>query len=146
MKLPEAAILEKVRQWVAYADDDLRIARYALSMPEAPPCRGIAFHAQQCAEKYLKAYLVFHTVDFPFTHDIAQLLEMCAAYGPWAGKLTDAETLSPYAVTARYPGEDLVVDEAEARRAVEIAGQVKEVITESLREEGFQFGPAGNPL
>ncbi len=23
MKLPDAAILEKVRQWVAYADDDL---------------------------------------------------------------------------------------------------------------------------
>ena len=45
MKLPEAAILEKVRQWVAYADDDLRVARYALSMPEAPPCRAIAFHA-----------------------------------------------------------------------------------------------------
>jgi hypothetical protein len=66
MKLPDAAIVEKVRQWLAYADEDLRVARHGFSMPEPPPCRAIAFHAQQCAEKYLKAYLVFHAVDFPY--------------------------------------------------------------------------------
>ena len=54
MKLPDAPILEKVRQWLAYADEDLRVARHGFSMSETPPCRAIAFHAQQCAEKYLK--------------------------------------------------------------------------------------------
>jgi HEPN domain-containing protein len=140
MKLPAPPILEKVRQWLAYGDDDLRVARYGFSMPERPPFRLIAFHAQQCAEKYLKAYLVFHTVDFPHTHDIAMLLEICAAQAPWAGQLSDAEALSPYAVTARYPGEEAEVIQAEARRAVEIAARVREVVRAALQEEGFEPG------
>ena len=45
MKLPDAPILEKVRQWLAYADDDLRVARHEFSTPETPPYRVIAFHA-----------------------------------------------------------------------------------------------------
>jgi HEPN domain-containing protein len=46
--------------------------------------------------------------------------------------------LNPYASTARYPGEDLEVNEAEARRAVEIAERVQEIVRRSLREEGFE--------
>lgn len=122
MKLPENPMVEKVRQWVAYADDDLSVARRELSEPETPPLRVIAFHAQQCAEKYLKAYLVFQGVDFPFTHNLRRLLDLCAGWAPWAEQLRDAEELSPFAITARYPGEDLEVTEAEARRAVEISG------------------------
>jgi len=140
LKLPDPPILEKVRQWLAYADEDLRVARHGFSMPDAPSWRLIAFHAQQCAEKHLKAYLVFHTVDFPYTHDIARLLEICGAHARWAGQLSDAEALSLYAVTARYPGEDAQVDEAEARRAVEIAERVREAIRGALREEGFEAG------
>lgn len=34
-------------------------------MPGSRPYRLIAYHAQQCAEKYLKAYLVYHDIDFP---------------------------------------------------------------------------------
>jgi hypothetical protein len=64
MKLPDRAVLEKVRQWLVYGDEDLRVARDGFSMPEGPPSRLIAFHAQQCAEKHLKAYLVFRGVDF----------------------------------------------------------------------------------
>jgi hypothetical protein len=59
MKPPDAFTLEKVRQWLAHADEDLRVARHGFSMPGTPSYRVIAFHAQQCAEKYLKASLVF---------------------------------------------------------------------------------------
>lgn len=137
MKFPEPPIIEKVRQWLAYADEDLRVARHAFSMLETPPCRTIAFHAQQCAEKCLKAYLVFHSVDFPFTHSLRRLLDLCSAAAAWADRLRDAEELSPYAATARYPGEDLVVSEAEARRAVEIAERVRDTVRAALQEEGF---------
>jgi HEPN domain-containing protein len=101
----------------------------------------IAFHAQQCAEKYLKAYLVFHTIDFPYTHNLRRLLDLCAAKASWAEQLRDAEELNPYASTARYPGEDLEVKEGDARRAVEIAGRVREVVRRALQEEGFEAGP-----
>jgi HEPN domain-containing protein len=108
-------------------------------MPEGPPSRLIAFHAQQCAEKHLKAYLVFRGVDFPFTHNLRRLLDLSTTHGAWAEQLRDAEELNPYATTARYPGEDLEVNEAEARRAVEIAERVRETVRHSLREEGFEI-------
>jgi HEPN domain-containing protein len=137
MKLPDPPILEKVKQWLAYADEDLRLARYGFSMPERPPYRLIAYHAQQCAEKHLKAYLVFHAVDFPFSHNLRRLLELCATQANWAEQLRDADELTPYAITARYPGEDEEVSEVEARRAVEIALRVRQTVRQSLHREGF---------
>ena len=35
------------------------------------------FHAQQAAEKLLKAYLIWREVDFPFTHNLSTLLLRC---------------------------------------------------------------------
>jgi len=63
----EPAVVAKVRQW----------ARHALTLTSGCPHRLIAYHAQQCAEKYLKAYLVSAGVDFPYTHNISRLLELC---------------------------------------------------------------------
>ena len=37
----------------------------------------ICFHAQQAVEKFLKAFLVFHNIDFPKTHDLDFLLLEC---------------------------------------------------------------------
>jgi hypothetical protein len=42
-----------------HADEDLRLARHAFKLKSATPYKLIAYHAQQCAEKCLKAYLVF---------------------------------------------------------------------------------------
>jgi HEPN domain-containing protein len=145
MKPPDAVILEKVRQWLTYADEDLRVARHGFSMPGTPPFRVIAFHAQQCAEKYLKAALVFQGVDFPYTHSLRRLLDLCTATAPWAEQLRDAEELSPYAITARYPGEDLEVSETEARRAVEIAQRTRQAVRSALQEEGLEANSKNEP-
>jgi len=40
------------------------------------------FHAQQAAEKYIKAYLTAHEIDFPFSHNLEKLIEMCAQRDP----------------------------------------------------------------
>jgi len=101
MKLPDPAVLEKVRQWLAYGDEDLCVARHGFSMLEGPPSRVIAFHAQQCAEKHLKAYLVFRGVDFFFTHNLRRLLDLSTTHAAWAEQLQGAEELNPYASTAR---------------------------------------------
>jgi HEPN domain-containing protein len=37
------------------------------------------FHCQQAVEKSLKAFLIFHGVAFPFTHDLGKLMPLCAA-------------------------------------------------------------------
>ena len=46
-------LLHKVRQWVDFAEEDLCLAEHGLCMGEESPHRLVAYHAQQCAEKYL---------------------------------------------------------------------------------------------
>ncbi|MBI4596054.1 MAG: HEPN domain-containing protein [Candidatus Tectomicrobia bacterium] len=104
MSAIDSEILRKVRQWLNFADEDLRLARHALTLSTGVPYRLVAYHAQQCAEKCLKAYLVYHRIDFPYTHNISRLLELCGEPASWAESLVEAEELSFYAVTTRYPG------------------------------------------
>ena len=139
MTVPREEILAKVREWAARADDDQRVARHTLTIPDDCPHHLVAYHAQQCAEKYFKAFLVHRGVDFPFTHNIARLLELCPNQPDWAKKLRDAEELTPFAVTARYPGNDLPVSGEEARRAVEIASRVRTEIRAALELEGVKL-------
>ena len=71
-----------------------------------PNYDGVCFHAQQCAEKYLKALAV--ELDLPFfrTHDLVILLEqMLPVYPLWEVYRGDLAYLSEFAVSFRYPGE-----------------------------------------
>ena len=137
MTVPPEDIAQKVRQWAAHGDEDLRVARHTLSLVEECPYRLVAYHAQQCAEKYLKAYLILRGVDFPYTHNIARLLELCSEKPDWLGRLKDAEELTPFAITARYPGEDEPVTEVEAKRAMDIAARVRQTVRAVLDAEGI---------
>jgi HEPN domain-containing protein len=137
MSAPDA-VLRKVHQWLTFADEDLRLAQHGLTIGIAPPpYRLIAYHAQQCAEKCLKAFLVLRGVDFPYTHNVAHLLDLCAAHAAWAETLRDAEELTPFAITARYPGEDEEVTQPEALRAIETAGRVRAAVHEAIRNMGI---------
>ena len=132
-------LLKKVIQWILFADEDLQFAQQGLTVTKKPPCRLIAFHAQQCTEKYLKAFLVYKNVDFPYTHNITVLLELCAEHSDWTNELKDAETLSPFAISSRYPGEASDVTRDEAVNAIFIATNVRNVIRNVLIKEGLNF-------
>jgi len=139
MSALDREVLRKVLQWLSYADEDLRLARHGLTLTSECPYRLIAYHAQQCAEKCLKAHLVCRGVDFPYTHNISRLLELCGEQAGWAETIRDAEELTPYAITVRYPGEDEEVTEEEVRRAIRIATRVQQVVRTALIEEGVQL-------
>jgi HEPN domain-containing protein len=141
MKTPSEEVRRKVQKWVAFADEDLRFAQTGMSLPgrEPPAYRLVAYHAQQCAEKYLKAYLVCQGVDFPYTHNISTLLELCIDYAVWPTSLREAEELTDYAITTRYPGEDEDVMEAEAKRALEIARTVRGRVQTELKLLGMEL-------
>jgi len=63
----------------------------------------VGFHAQQTVEKALKAVLAARGVDFPFTHDLRVLMDLCDSAGvPVPSALADAARLTPYAVAQRY--------------------------------------------
>ncbi len=132
-------ILKKVIQWLNLADEDLNLASHALGLGARSPYRLIAYHAQQCAEKYLKAFLVYHNVDFPYSHNIRVLLKLCSNLAAWPQILKDAEELTSYAITTRYPGEDEEVTESEARRAIDLARQVREQVRTALKQLGVDL-------
>jgi len=140
MKTPNEEVQRKVREWLTYADDDLRFAHIGLALPgeQHPPYHLVAYHAQQCAEKYLKAYLVCHGVDFPRTHNISTLLELCSDHAEWPLTLRDAEELTDYAVATRYPGEAAGVTAQDAQRAIENAERVCNRVRAALRELGME--------
>ncbi|HLP62585.1 MAG TPA: HEPN domain-containing protein [Candidatus Deferrimicrobium sp.] len=100
MTIKHLEIIKKVQRWITYADEDLRLAKHGLTIASSCPYRLIAYHAQQCAEKYLKAWLVFKQIDFPYTHNIRNLLQLCL--GEWTAEIADADQLTPFAVTTRY--------------------------------------------
>jgi hypothetical protein len=65
--------LRLARMWVERAEEDLLVAGRLLSPEENCPYAAICFHAQQSAEKYIKALLVFLATPFPKVHDISEL-------------------------------------------------------------------------
>jgi HEPN domain-containing protein len=63
-----------VAEWVAKAEDDLNNAAHTLKLGRTCPTGTVCFHAQQCTEKYLQAYLASRAVPFLKTHEIEQLV------------------------------------------------------------------------
>ena len=72
---------ELAHEWLVRAERDLRVARYLLRMPDPPP-ESVGFHAQQCVEKALKAYLTYHRPVFERRHDLNYLIDLCAPLDP----------------------------------------------------------------
>lgn len=109
--------------WIERAEEDYLLARSALRRKN-PLTYGACFHAQQCAEKYLKAILVARGVVFAKVHDLLLLSDQCEKAGVIVAiEAKQLNTLSDYAVRIRYPGEDPTPDEA--REAIEIAKAVR---------------------
>src|SRR6266496_4717720 len=81
---------------------------------------GAYFHAQQCTEKYMKALLLSRSADFPKTHDLLLLNNLCATNGILLEiDPKHLNTLTDYAVRTRYPGNDPTA--ADAKEAIELA-------------------------
>jgi HEPN domain-containing protein len=91
---------------------------------------GAAYHAQQAAEKALKAFLAAHDQPFPPTHNLNVLLPLCEALDTDFGRFRHTATaLTPYATQFRYPGgpiEPAAVDaEAGLRDATDLVDFVR---------------------
>ncbi|WP_300041212.1 HEPN domain-containing protein [Methanospirillum sp.] len=64
---------ESVKLWCLKAENDLKNACHEVEH-EDPALDTVCFHAQQAAEKYLKAYLLFHDCEIPKTHVLMRLI------------------------------------------------------------------------
>lgn len=95
--------MQKHKAWLLYAHDDLAIAKLILISPNIGISSAL-FHAQQCAEKALKAYLIFNSTQIPRTHDLIKLTLACVKLDiEFESILTLAAELNPYSTQVRYP-------------------------------------------
>ncbi len=117
-----------VREWLKKADLDLQAARRLMPQPPRMP-DIVCFHAQQAVEKFLKAFLVYHEVEFEKVHAIRYLLDLCVEIDSDFGCLRDqAEPLSRHAVLGRYPMSSPEVSEVQAAETVQVAEEVREFV------------------
>lgn len=76
----------------------------------AAPVEVFGFHAQQAAEKLLKAILSHAGIAYPRTHQLVELLDLAADHGlELPAEAEELRHLTPFAVDFRYdvlPGED----------------------------------------
>lgn len=117
-------VLRVVREWVEKAENDLKAAARLLRSGRGFPADVVCFHAQQCVEKYLKAYLASVELDFPKTHDLSVLLSLVPLRVRPKLTVPEQRTLTMYATVARYPGSTRVAA-AEARRALKLTRRVR---------------------
>jgi HEPN domain-containing protein len=123
--------LEDAREWISRARSDLALAR---ARPEGVYLEDLCFHAQQAAEKAIKALLIRHGVKFPYVHDLAALLtRLERATGDLPDSIRQAERLTQFAVEARYPGTAPPVGEKEYQEAVKLAEEVLRWAEEQLQ-------------
>ncbi|MBI5528810.1 MAG: HEPN domain-containing protein [Deltaproteobacteria bacterium] len=128
MKPREEMIRDLVRQWFAKADLDMGLAEHIVG--EATLfIAATGFHCQQAAEKYLKAFLVHHQLEFPKTHDLGDLLDLVERVDVGlAAELKSITFLNPYGVDFRYPSDLPSMTVEEAHRALELARKVQTAV------------------
>lgn len=119
--------LAVVREWLAKAENDLLTASHTLKLGRQCPTDTVCFHAQQCAEKCLKALLVLRGIDFPKTHDLEALAARLRNGPKPALSPDELARLKRYATVTRYPGAE-PISLSEARRAVAAARRIRKAV------------------
>lgn len=108
--------------WLRHALSDLEIAGDRSG--EHVLLESLCFHAQQAAEKSLKAVLIARGIQFPRTHNLKMLTDQAALVTDVPEAVAEAVILSDYAVTVRYPGPYEEVTEDDHREALRLAEAV----------------------
>ncbi len=137
--LPEHEISLLVTEWIKRADLDLKTATKLSGEPDFRDIVG--FHAQQAAEKYLKALLTKYQIEFPKSHVIRRLLILLEAVEPdTVARLSEANWLSPFGAEIRYPGDRAELLPGEEVRACELARRVRDSVMETLAPYRARLG------
>ena len=106
--------MKEFERWFKKAENDLLVITNNLASKHIP-VDACCFHAQQAAEKYLKAYLISKEISFPKIHDLIALNNLCVNINPAFIEIQEAALrLSDYAIAPRYPDalDDLTIDDA----------------------------------
>lgn len=127
------ARIEDVRAWLQKVQFDLKACVHALSSEDESLWPDAVFHAQQAAEKSLKAFLAWHDKPFRKTHSIEELGHACIELDPTLTSAVDrAVPLTEYAWKFRYPGEPDLLSREEADRAFQASRDLHKAIRDRI--------------
>lgn len=108
---------KELAEWISKAEGDYLVAKREMRARKYQNFDAICFHCQQAVEKYMKAYLLKNGVDFPKTHNLIELLELCLPLdGSFEIQRDLLLELNQYGVRYRYPG--LTAEKEDAKLAV----------------------------
>jgi len=122
----------EIRRWIEKAEHDLLAAEHTIELAEQGLTDIVCFHCQQCAEKYLKALLVFLHTHFPKTHDLRILMELVPARISLGLNPSNVVPLNRYTIEGRYPGDWEPITAEEAQEAIEMARKVRDAVRSRL--------------
>lgn len=121
-----------VRKWLVKARRDWLSAK-RLARGSDPYLDTAIYHCQQCVEKAVKGWLVYHDLSFEKTHDLRLLVTLASEIEPKFIEWFDvAEQVSPYATSYRYPGEVLEPTEKEYEQAFRAASKFYDFVCSLL--------------
>lgn len=121
--------------WLFKARGDLKSAK-TLSRDDEELLSNAIFCTQQCAEKALKAYLVFRKKPLQKTHDLNKLIDECSQLEPnFSSLIGKVSILDPYATRFRYPDDYLIPEKQDLITAIEIAEEVLEFVRKRITYE-----------
>ena len=127
-----------VNDWITKAMGDLRSSR-KLIKDDNETLDTAAYHTQQCAEKSLKAFLIFKGQKVPKTHDLETLLEYCLDHDQTFAQLRNGtEALSSYATYTRYPDDCFDIDREEVLDAIKHAESILKFVKEKIEHSEIQ--------
>lgn len=124
--------MQKHKQWLCYAEEDLRSAIKLLD-DNYPMINTSLYHSHQCAEKSFKAYLAYNKKQIVKTHDLLKLLNCCTLLDEEFHTLNKfASRLNPFSTKTRYPEDCFNLDLTTAKVSTEEAKQIFDFVLNKI--------------
>ena len=121
-----------IKNWLYRANEDISVINTLIKYGTDYYTSTICFHAQQAVEKFLKAFLVYHDIDFPRTHDVDFLLLECQKINKETFAI-DLKSLADFGVTLRYPDDFYIPNVKEALEYKDIAVEIKNIVENLIK-------------
>jgi HEPN domain-containing protein len=119
---------QHIASWLDNATSDLALA--CVKKTRKIRYEHLCFHAQQAAEKAIKALLLSLNIEVPRTHDLAYIIDLLPASLVIPPHLLLLPVLTKYAVQFRYPGQEITVMKKEYIKAVELSQSTLDWVTD----------------
>ncbi len=123
--------IDYLKNWLFRANEDIAVLNNLFKSDPSFYASSICYHAQQAVEKFLKAFLVFHSVDFKRTHDVDFLLAECKKIESKDFDI-DLGSLADFGISLRYPDDFYVPDKKETIKYRDISIDVKKIVERKI--------------